>query len=110
MSSETNSATGVSTVTVRTADGVTGTWQYHVQPPGVGASVGAVRLPNNALVDPGWMGVARDVGGLLIVIGVLIGVYVWWRSSHPNPPDKTLRVPGDIVVMSPMKMPGGGHG
>ena len=110
VSSERDPATGVSQVVITTPDGVTASWSSYADSPGVGASVAAVQLPNGTLVEPGFTEIAREVGVVLVVLGLLIGAYFWWRARHPNPPNKTLVTPGESVVLPPIKMPGGGMG
>jgi len=110
VSSERDPASGVSQVVITTPDGVTASWPSYADTPGVGASVAAVQLPNGRLVEPGLTEMAREVGVVLIVLGLLIGSYLWWRARHPNPPNKTLVTPGDSFVLPPIKMPGGGIG
>ena len=110
VSSERDAASGVSQVVITTPDGVTASWPSYADTPGVGASVAAVQLPNGALVEPGLTDMAREVGVVLIVLGLLMGAYFWWRAQHPNPPNKTLVTPGESFVSPPIKMPGGGMG
>jgi hypothetical protein len=110
VSAERDAASGVSRIVLAAPDGVTASWPSYSDAPGVGASVAAVRLPNGALVQPGWTEVARDTGVVLVVVGALIGIHSWWRARHPNPPDKSLVTPGEAVVFPAVKMPGGGMG
>jgi hypothetical protein len=110
LTSERDPASGVSQIVISAPDGVMATWPSYSGAPGVGAAVAAVRLPNGALVDPSWTGVGRDTGAILVALGVLIGIRIWWRAGHPNPPNKTLVTTGDSVVLPPIKAPGGGMG
>ena len=109
VSSQSDAATGKSQVVLLTPDGTTGTMSYYSDTPGVGASVSVVTL-GSLLVDPGWTGVARDMGLVLTVAGCAMALLIWWRARHPDPPNKTLVTPGGSVVFPPVKMPGGGMG
>jgi len=109
VSSQSDTATGKSQVVLVTPDGTSGSMSYYSDTPGVGASVSVVRL-GSLLVDPSWSGIAHDIGLVLVVAGCGLELRVWWRTRHPDPPNKTLVTPGESVVFPPVKMPGGGMG
>lgn len=107
VSSNRDPAAGTWQVVLVAPDGSTTSTVHFSDPPGRGATASVMELPGNRLVEGGSAADGRDVGVVSLIIGVAIGQRAWWRTRHRDPPNRTLVVPGDTLVLPASQIPGG---